>query len=33
METVTLEAIDGAKTRAFVARPEGPPRGCIVVVQ
>ena len=33
METVTLEAIDGAKIRAFVARPEGPPRGCIVVVQ
>ncbi|MFN7287768.1 MAG: dienelactone hydrolase family protein, partial [Burkholderiales bacterium] len=33
METVTIEALDGAKIRAFVARPEGPPRGCVVVVQ
>lgn len=33
METVTIEALDGARIRAFVARPEGPPRGCVVVVQ
>jgi len=33
METVKLEAIDGGQVRAFVARPEGEPRGCVVVVQ
>ncbi|HYF60062.1 MAG TPA: dienelactone hydrolase family protein [Burkholderiaceae bacterium] len=33
METRTLEAIDGERVRAFVARPEGEPRGCVVVVQ
>jgi carboxymethylenebutenolidase len=33
METVMLEAIDGARVRAFVARPEGEPRGCVVVAQ
>lgn len=33
METITLEAIDGARVRAFVARPEGEPRGCVLVVQ
>ena len=32
-ETVTLTAGDGATIPAFVARPAGPPRGCIVVVQ
>jgi len=33
METVMLEAIDGARVRAFVARPAGEPRGCVVVAQ
>jgi len=33
METMMLEAIDGARVRAFVARPEGEPRGCVVVAQ
>jgi carboxymethylenebutenolidase len=33
METVTLEAIDGATVRAAVARPDGEPRGCVVVAQ
>ncbi|MEI7443690.1 MAG: dienelactone hydrolase family protein [Burkholderiales bacterium] len=33
METVTLQAIDGASVRAFVARPEGDPKGCVVVMQ
>jgi carboxymethylenebutenolidase len=33
METVELEAIDGARVRAFVARPEGEPKGCVVVAQ
>jgi carboxymethylenebutenolidase len=33
METVALQAIDGESVRAFVARPEGEPRGCVVVVQ
>ncbi len=33
METVKLEAIDGGSVRAFVARPEGEPKGCVVVAQ
>lgn len=33
MQTTTLTAIDGAEVRAFVARPEGEARGCVVVVQ
>jgi carboxymethylenebutenolidase len=33
METVRLEAIDGATVRGFVARPDGEPRGCVVVAQ
>ena len=33
MEQVTLEAIDGGAVRAWVARPDGTPRGCIVVAQ
>lgn len=33
METVKLEAIDGGSVRAFVARPEGAPKGCVVVAQ
>jgi carboxymethylenebutenolidase len=33
MDTLQIEAIDGASIRAFVARPEGPPRGCVIVVQ
>jgi carboxymethylenebutenolidase len=33
METVMLEAIDGVRVRAFVARPDGEPRGCVVVAQ
>jgi carboxymethylenebutenolidase len=33
METVELKAIDGATVRAFVARPQGEPLGCIVVAQ
>lgn len=33
METVKLDAIDGGSVRAFVARPEGEPKGCVVVVQ
>lgn len=33
METVKLSAIDGGEVRAFVARPEGEPRGCVVVAQ
>jgi carboxymethylenebutenolidase len=33
METVKLSAIDGGQVRAFVARPEGEPRGCVVVAQ
>ena len=32
-ETITLSAGDGASIPAFVARPAGTPRGCIVVVQ
>lgn len=33
METTTLEAIDGGRVRAFVARPDGEPKGCVLVVQ
>jgi carboxymethylenebutenolidase len=33
METVKLKAIDGGEVRAFVARPDGDPKGCIVVAQ
>ena len=33
METVKLEAIDGGAVRAFVARPQGEPKGCVVVAQ
>jgi carboxymethylenebutenolidase len=33
METVTLQAIDGKSVRAFVARPDGEPKGCVVVAQ
>ena len=33
MQTVRLSAIDGGEVRAFVARPEGEPRGCVVVAQ
>ena len=33
METVQIEAIDGKSVKAFVARPQGQPKGCIVVVQ
>jgi carboxymethylenebutenolidase len=33
METVQIEAIDGKSVSAFVARPQGQPKGCIVVVQ
>jgi carboxymethylenebutenolidase len=33
METVRLEAIDGATVNAHVARPAGRPLGCIVVAQ
>lgn len=33
METTPLEAIDGGRVRAFVARPDGEPKGCVVVVQ
>ena len=28
-----LQAIDGREVRAFVARPEGDPKGCVVVAQ
>jgi carboxymethylenebutenolidase len=33
MDTVMLHAIDGLEVRAFVARPEGDPKGCVVVAQ
>jgi carboxymethylenebutenolidase len=33
MDTVMLQAIDGREVRAFVARPEGDPKGCVVVAQ
>lgn len=33
MDTVTLQAIDGREVRAFVAHPEGDPKGCVVVAQ
>jgi carboxymethylenebutenolidase len=33
VETLKIEAIDGASIRAFVARPETPPRACVIVVQ
>lgn len=33
MDTTMLEAIDGGRVRAFVARPEGEPKGCVLVVQ
>jgi len=33
METVRIDAIDGKQVRAFVARPAGTPRGCVVVAQ
>ncbi|RPH45752.1 MAG: dienelactone hydrolase family protein [Burkholderiales bacterium] len=33
MDTVMLHAIDGLAVRAFVARPEGDPKGCVVVAQ
>jgi carboxymethylenebutenolidase len=33
MDTVMLKAIDGLEVRAFVARPEGEPKGCVVVAQ
>ena len=33
METTKLTAIDGGEVRAFVARPDGEPLGCVVVVQ
>ncbi|MCX7228965.1 MAG: dienelactone hydrolase family protein [Burkholderiales bacterium] len=33
MHTVMLQAIDGREVRAFVARPEGDPKGCVVVAQ
>jgi carboxymethylenebutenolidase len=33
MEQLTLDAIDGGAVRAWVARPDGAPRGCIVVAQ
>jgi carboxymethylenebutenolidase len=33
MDTVMLKAIDGLELRAFVARPEGDPKGCVVVAQ
>jgi carboxymethylenebutenolidase len=33
MDTVMLKAIDGLEVRAFVARPEGDPKGCVVVAQ
>jgi carboxymethylenebutenolidase len=33
METIRLEAIDGAQVNAWVARPAGKPLGCIVVAQ
>ena len=32
-ETITLTAADGHKLQAYVARPEGTPRGGIVVIQ
>lgn len=33
MDTLQIEAIDGASIRAFVARPDGPPKACVIVVQ
>jgi carboxymethylenebutenolidase len=33
METIRIEAIDNTSVRAYVARPEGPPRACVIVVQ
>jgi carboxymethylenebutenolidase len=33
MDTVMLQAIDGHEVRAFVARPDGDPKGCVVVAQ
>jgi carboxymethylenebutenolidase len=33
MDTVMLKAIDGLEVRALVARPEGDPKGCVVVAQ
>jgi carboxymethylenebutenolidase len=33
METVRLQAIDGASVQAFVARPHEAPKGCVVIAQ
>lgn len=33
METVQIEAIDGQSVRAFVARPEGTPKACVIIAQ
>lgn len=33
LETVPIQSIDGTSLRAFVARPAGPPKGCVIVVQ
>ena len=33
MDVLEIEAIDGKRVRAFVARPEGEPKGCVLVAQ
>jgi carboxymethylenebutenolidase len=33
VEVVRLEAMDGAKVRAFVAHPMTPPKGCVIIAQ